>query len=170
MGSSWRFDTPHSSFSGSSRAMGILCPIVQPPVLSVLYSWCQVLLCCSVAPHLIGDDPRSKSGALEQFAKKLLRCDLIATALHENINHLTLSIDRSPQVKMLSFDGDHHFVKVPLIHRDPASFTNLIGIVLRKPLAPIADRFVGHLNTAIEHHLLDVAVAQGEGVARHSGE
>ena len=91
--------------------MGILCPVVQPPMLSVFNGGYQLLLRCTVASHLVRDhDPRGKSGALEQFAKKLLRCRLITAALHEDINHLTVSIHRSPQVILPSFDGDHYFV------------------------------------------------------------
>ena len=67
----------------------------------------QLLLCGTITPHFVGShDPRGTAGGLEQFAKELLRCDLIAAALHEDINHLPLSLDCSPQVKLLSFDGD----------------------------------------------------------------
>ena len=91
--------------------MGILGTIIQPPMLSVFNAEHQLLLRCTVTSHLVRDhDPRGKSGALKQFAKKLLRCRLIATALHKDVNHLTLSIHRSPQVKLLSLDGDHDFV------------------------------------------------------------
>ena len=91
--------------------MRVLRSVVQPPMLSMFNGGYQLPLRGSVAPHLVGDhDPRGKSGPLEQFAKKLLRCRPIAAALHEDINHLTLSIHRSPQVKLLSLDRDQHFV------------------------------------------------------------
>lgn len=65
---------------------------------------------------------------------------------------------------MLSFDGDHHFVEMSPIDRGSAAFTNLLGIVLRKLLAPISDDFISHLDAAIEHHFLDITVAQGKSV------
>ena len=51
-----------------------------------------------------------------------------------------------------------------LVSRLGATATNLIRILLSKLFAPFADRFVGHLNAAIEHHFLNVAVAQREVV------
>ena len=42
--------------------------------------------------------------------------------------------------------------------------TNLIGICLSELSAPFADGFIRHLNAPIEHHFLNVAVAQREGV------
>lgn len=42
--------------------------------------------------------------------------------------------------------------------------TNLISKSLTKLAAPVADRFVGNTDAAIEHHLLNISVAEGEGV------
>ncbi|MBD2080177.1 hypothetical protein H6G01_09740 [Leptolyngbya sp. FACHB-17] len=39
-----------------------------------------------------------------------------------------------------------------------------VGRVLPKLLAPFPNRFVRHRDAAVQHHLLDVPVAQGEGV------
>ena len=40
----------------------------------------------------------------------------------------------------------------------------LIGILLPEFLAPLPDRFVGDFDSAIQHHFLDIPVAQGERV------
>ena len=87
LGASWEFEASHSSFSGSGWAMRILRPIVHPPVLPMFNVGHQLLLRCSIAPHLVGDhDPRGNK------------------VLHGEINHLTLSIHRSAQVNLLSLD------------------------------------------------------------------
>ena len=53
---------------------------------------------------------------------------------------------------------------MPLIHRGSATLANLVGVILGKLLAPVANGFVSHLNAPIEHDLLDIAVAQGTSV------
>ena len=53
---------------------------------------------------------------------------------------------------------------MPLIHRGSATFANLVSVILGKLSAPVANAFVGHLNAAIKHHLLDIAITQGKGV------
>ena len=42
----------------------------------------------------------------------------------------------------------------------------LMGVLLSEFLAPLPDCFVGDFDPAIQHHLLDVPVAQGECVVQ----
>ena len=53
-----------------------------------------------------------------------------------------------------------------LIHRGSATFTNLVGVILGKLSGPVANGFISHFNAPIEHHLLDIAVAQGKSVVQ----
>ena len=45
-----------------------------------------------------------------------------------------------------------------------ATPTNLMRVDLSELLTPFADRFVGDLEASREHHVLDIAKAQWEGV------
>ena len=53
---------------------------------------------------------------------------------------------------------------MPFISGLGATATNLVRVDLSKFFAPLANRLVGHLNAAIEHHFLDIPIAQREGV------
>ena len=53
---------------------------------------------------------------------------------------------------------------MPSIGNIRALATKLIGLVLPEFLTPFPHRFVSHLNPTIEHHFLDIPVAQGKGV------
>ena len=71
---------------------------------------------------------------------------------------------RSPEVELLSFDGDDHLVQVPLITRFGSLFVDLVGIALSKLQAPASDRFVSHRDAPIEHHFFNIPEAQRESV------
>ena len=102
--------------------------------------------------------------ALEQLAKKLLGGLLIASALHQDIKHVVVLIHGSPQVIPLAVDRDKDLVQVPFVTGPGPTAPQPLGIVLPKLTAPLADRFVGHLDTAFQEDLLNVAVAQVESV------
>ncbi len=70
---------------------------------------------------------------------------------------------RSPQIKLLALDGDDYLVQVRLVTRFGTTATNLVGIGLAKLLAPTPNRLIGNKDVMIEHHLLNVAVAQRKG-------
>jgi hypothetical protein len=72
--------------------------------------------------------------------------------------------DCSPQVVLLPFDCDDHFVQMPLIRNVWTFTTQLIGVLLPEPLTPFSNRFVPYLDAAVQHHILAVPIAQGKEV------
>jgi len=57
-----------------------------------------------------------------------------------------------------------HAAKFSLIGDVRTFAPQLIGILLPEFLTPFSNRLIRHFNSAIEHHFLDVSVAQREGV------
>ena len=71
---------------------------------------------CAVALQLLRDDDlRDISQAFEQLVKKLLGCLLVVPALHQNIRHVILLVNRAPQVMPLPMDRHKHLVQVPFV-------------------------------------------------------
>jgi hypothetical protein len=64
----------------------------------------------------------------------------------------------------LAVDRQKHFIHVPCIPGPGPTATQPIGVVLPELAAPLADRFVGHVDTTFELQLFDIAVAQGEPI------
>ena len=83
---------------------------------------------------------------------------------HRDIEDLPFGIHGPPEVVRLTLNRDHNLIKMPLVSRLRATATNLIRVGSSKLFAPLAARFVGHLNAPIKHHFLDVAKAEWEGV------
>jgi hypothetical protein len=117
----------------------------------------------AITLELIRDDhPWHVLQALEQRVEKLPRRVLIASALHEHIEHVIVLIHGVPQVMPLTIDGQENLVQMPFVARLKPPPSQPIGVVLPKLPTPLADRLVGHRDTAFEEDLFHVAVAQGE--------
>src|SRR5712692_5874768 len=63
---------------------------------------------------------------------------------------------------MLALNSEKHFVHVPLVAGPGAATTELVGILLAKLAAPLANGFIGHNHPAFQQQLFDIAEAQAE--------
>jgi hypothetical protein len=54
---------------------------------------------CGIAPQLIGDQPPSLAFlAFQQFTEEAFGCTPIATRLEQDVDHVAVLIDRTPQI------------------------------------------------------------------------
>jgi hypothetical protein len=145
--------------------MGVLTPVIEIATLAVFYPGQDLPLRRAIALELIGnDDPRDILTALEQLTEKLLRRLLIAAALHQNVEHVVVLVDGTPQVMALAIDRQEDFIQMPFVSRARPSVLQLIGVVLPKLQTPLADGLVRHSDAALKQELLYVAVAQREAI------
>ena len=145
--------------------MGALAKVVQPLVLSMLHVLHHLLLRRFVAFEFIRhDDAWHEALFFQQFAKESLCRLRIPMPLQQNFQHIPLRIYGSPQIVLLLLDCHDHFIQVPYITDERTFTTQLIGVLLFKFLAPLPNRFIRHLDAAIEHHFLNIPIAQGKGV------
>jgi hypothetical protein len=141
--------------------MRVLTAVVEIPTLAVFHPRQDRALRRSVTLQLIRDDhPWHVLQPLEQLPEKLFRGLLVAAALHQDIQHVVVSVNRAPQVMALAIDGQKDLVEVPLVPWLGASPLQLIRVVLPKLQAPLPDGFMGDVDAAGEQQLLHVAVAQ----------
>ena len=81
-------------------------PVVQALVLTMLDTGHDLLFRCGVALQFIGDQyPRCVTQALEELAEKAFRRLSVTPALHEDIEHMAILIDCTPQVMLPALDG-----------------------------------------------------------------
>src|SRR5262249_43521662 len=143
----------------------ILTPVIEVAALPMFDPGQDLPLRRPVALQLIRDDHAwHVLEPLEQLAEKLLCRVLIAPALHEDVEHVIVLIDRAPQVMALPVDRQKDLVEVPLVPWLGASTLQLIRIVLPKLPTPLANGFMGDVDPAFEQQFLHVAVAQGEAI------
>src|SRR5215831_16255315 len=145
--------------------MRILTAVVEIATLAVFDPGQDLALGRAVALELIRDDhPWHVLQALEQLAKKLLRCLLVAAALHQNVENVIVLVHRTPEIMALPVDRQKDFIEMPLVPWLGASMLQLIGVVLAKLQTPLVDGLMGHVDAALEQDLLHVAVAQREAI------
>ena len=88
------------------------------------------------------------------------------SALNQDINNLALGIHCSPQIGSLSLDSHHYFIEMPFITGLWTMLANLGGVIMSKVFSPITNGFIAYLNTPIEHHFLDITIAESKGVIK----
>jgi hypothetical protein len=134
----------HAAFPLPRRPMRVLASIIEVTTLAMLYPWENLTFGRTVALQLVrNDDPWHVLYALQQLAEKLLRRLFVASALHQDIEHVVILIHRAPQVMALTVDGQKDFIQVPFIPGLRATPTQAIGIILPKLATPLTDGFMG---------------------------
>ena len=92
----------HRPLALPGRLMRVLGPVVQilrPPVLHRRHHLAVRHL---VAGELVGDEhPRHVPQALEQFAEELLGGHRVSARLHQDVEHVAVLVDRTPQVLLM---------------------------------------------------------------------
>ena len=76
----------------------------------------KLLLRRPIAGQLVGDDhARDVLKYFEKLAKKSLRSLFVASALNQDVQHVAMLIDGSPQRVLLASNGKHHLVHMPCV-------------------------------------------------------
>ncbi len=145
--------------------MRILAQVVQPLMLSMLHVRHHLLLRCFVTFEFVSDNhPWHEALFFEQFAEESLRRLRVPVSLQQDIQHVPFPIHCPPQVILLLFERHHYLIKMPFVSNVRTFTPKLIRILLPEFLTPFSNCFVSHLNSSIQHHFLNVSVAQGESV------
>src|SRR5262249_25771439 len=145
--------------------MGVFTAVVEIATLAVFVPGQDLPFGRAVALQLIrDDDPRYIPQALEELAKELLRPLFIAPALDQNVEDVVVLVDSAPQVMAFAMNRQKHLVQIPLVSWLGTSTLQSIGIVLAKLQTPLADGFMGDVDTAFEQQLLHVTVTQREAI------
>jgi len=96
--------------------VGILRPIVQSLVRTVLNAGHDLPLCSVVGPKLISDYHSRRSALpLQELTHQTVGRLGITTTLHQNFQHKTILIDSTPEPVLLAADRNDGLVEVPLI-------------------------------------------------------
>lgn len=96
--------------------MGILRPIVQSLVQTLLDAGHDLPLCSVVGPKLNSDHHSRRSALpLHELTHQTLGRLGITTTLHQNFQHKTILIDSTPELVLLAAGRNDGLVEVPLI-------------------------------------------------------
>ena len=84
----------------------------------MLYTGQKLAFSRAVAAQPIGHDhPRRVLQGSQQFAEEPVCGSGIASALHQDVEHMAMLIDRAPEVMQYAADADEHLIEVPFVTR-----------------------------------------------------
>jgi hypothetical protein len=106
---------------------------------------------------------------LEEPSEEALCGAPITTWLDEDVDHIAVQVDGTPEVLPLALDGDEEFVQVPRVTQPPFPPLQTAGIAGAKLPTPVADALVGDGDSALRQEVLDVSEAQTEPVIQPDG-
>jgi hypothetical protein len=70
----------------------------------------------TIASQLVRHKPPGRATlTLQQLTEEAFGSTLVATRLDEKIDHITILINRTPEILPLTLNGDEHLVQVPRV-------------------------------------------------------
>jgi hypothetical protein len=143
--------------------VGVLGAIIEITVLPVLDAGQQLPLGGTLALQVVGDhDVRDVLTPCEELAEERLCRGLISPPLHHDVQDVPLLIHGPPKILPPLIDGEEHRIKVPFVAWLRPSVSELIGVLLAKCPAPLADSFIRHDDASCTEQLFDVSIAEAE--------
>ncbi len=98
----------------------------------------------SVAPELVGDQPPGLAAlCLQQPVEEALCGPAIATWLDEDVDHIAVLVDGTPEIVPLTPDGDEELVQVPRVAQSTLSPLEPAGVLGAELPTPLPDGLVG---------------------------
>ena len=90
----------------------------------------------------------------------------IAACLHENIEDVSIRVDRAPQPMFLATDRDHDFVHVPLVVRPWSIPADAVCEMLPKAIDPESDRFSADNHAPCCQKVFNIRRTQSKAMVR----
>ena len=142
-----------------------LSAIVEIAALAVLDPRQDLTFGGGVALELVSDDhPRNIPQALQQLAEEPRGRGCAAPALDQNVEDISVLVDRAPKIVLLAADPDEHLVHVPLVAGLWPAPLQRIGEDPAEAQAPLADALVADDDPTRRQDQLNISQAQAEAV------
>src|SRR3954454_6041536 len=117
-----------------------------PPMLDRGHHLC---LRGAVAAELVGDHHTRHAGlALQQLPEQALGGPLVATPLHQDVEHEPVLIDGAPEPVLLTSNLHLDLVQMPLVSRVWQLAADLVGEGLAELARPLPDSLMAHGDAA----------------------
>jgi hypothetical protein len=107
--------------------------------------------------------------ALQCLSKEALGGAGITSSLHEDVDHITILIDGSPNIVDLPADGDEDFVDMPGVVELAFSALEPSAETGTELQTPSANRLVRYLNTPLGKEIFNISEAQVESMIQPDG-
>ena len=136
-----RHDAPHLALPLTRRLVGDLSTIARVLISDVDYGRHHGAARGGVGTQLVGDQPaRDTALDFQQRPKESDGCSPIPVRLHEDVQDVTVLVDRAPQILLATLDRDEHLVEMPGVSHPTAAAPQPPRVDRTEPLAPLPNR------------------------------
>jgi len=164
---SYRLEAAHLALSLPGRLMGDLRPVVDvlPSVMDD--GGHGGPMSGAIASQLVGHQAvRLAALSLQQPAKEAFCSTVISASLNEDVDHVAVLADGSPEIMPLALNRHEELVQVPRVTQSPFSSFQCAGTSGAELPTPPTDGLVGDGDSPLRQQILDVSEAQAEPVIK----
>lgn len=111
-----RFEAPHEFLAFSGRPMRPFDPVFELLVRSVVRAGHKIADRFGIAAQLISDADLRLAKLPDQPSQKTLGCFRAPPGLHENVQHISIRVDRPLEPELQDIDRNSDFIQVPFCH------------------------------------------------------
>ena len=123
-----------------------------------------------IASKLIGYElPRGPLLMLQCFAKEAFGRSTIASPSDEDVDHVSILINCTPQVTTLTSDGDEELVDKPDVTEPPLFSSNRSSVSRTEFQTPVPNRLVGDRDATLREQVFHVTKAESEPMVKRDG-
>ncbi len=134
---SGRLETPHLALPLTRRVVGDLGSIVRVLIGDVDHRRHHGAVRGGVGAQLVGDQSsRDTALGFQQRPKESDGCSPIPVRWHEDVQDVTVLVDRAPQILLATLDRDEHLVEMPGISHPTAAAPQPPRVHRTEPLVP----------------------------------
>ena len=117
-----------------------------------------------VAAELVGDQPAGEPALfLQQFPKESDRGAPIPSRLDQDIEHVAVFVDGSPQVLLATIDRHEEFIQMSGLAQPTASLPESSGVGAAERPGPLPNRLVGDRDAALGQEVLHISKLEDQG-------
>ena len=125
---------------------------------------------CPITPQLVGDQlPGWLSLMLQHLTKESRSGSTISTLANQNIDHVSILIDSSPQIEVLTSDFDEELIYMPDVAEWPLLLPQIASIGRTELQTPISNCLVRNDDASLSKQLFDISKAQREPMLQPDG-
>ena len=129
------------------------------------YRWHHLALRGRIASQLVGDEPtRHPALPFQELAKESFGGFPITARLDEDVDDVTVLVDRTPELLPPPLDRDEDLVQMPRIAQATLSALQSTSVLRPELDAPQTDGFIGNGDAPLGEHLFYVSEAHAESM------
>jgi hypothetical protein len=158
-------EAAHLAFPLSGCLVRDLGPVVRVPVRAVDYGRHHGAAGRGVATEFVGEQSSGDTASsFQQLAEEPDGRPPIATGLDQDVDHVSVLVNGTPQILLPPLDLDEHLVQIPGVAHPASAAPQSSRVVEPEGQTPLPNRLVCHDDTPLGKEIFDISETQAEAM------